>query len=205
MKRLILLLLVLFFSREGFMSGAREEVALKNVLQTRNNVYVVNIIGSYSVTIKEIKKKVQKNDRELADKVYYAAKIVAIINKGDSSRNDKESWTMLFSPRELDVLKKIKTVGIEKICPSDTIFIMDGDDLSRSITYYVNGEHKIFIYDFCADAASEIKPGNSYIFISDGAPSKNSGVFYGNVGYGLYPDSNKMRNKIAKILAKSHF
>jgi hypothetical protein len=58
-------------------------------------------------------------------------------------------------------------------------------------------------HDFCADAAAEIKPGNSCIFISDGAPSKKNGVFYGNIEYGLYPDTKEMRTKITEVLAES--
>jgi len=161
---------------------------------------VVKIAGPTSVTIKELTQAAKKTAPEIANKYYYPAQIVEIINKGESLREHEESWTILFSPRENAILKKIKKSGVGNIDVNDTIFIMDREDLSYSMIYYVEGRHKIFSYYYCTDAASEIKAGESYIFISNGVPSHKNGVFYGNVDFGLYPDTKEMRAKIASIL-----
>lgn len=204
MKHLTLLLLALLPACSALASGTREEVALKDRLDKRSWVYAVTITGTSKVTIKELK-TAAKSDTEISGAYYYSAAIAGIISRGESSLDSEEPWTMLFSARERATLKKAKESGAEKIGVSDTVFIMDAEDLSCSMTYYVEGRHKIFIYYYCADASAEIKPGKSYIFISNSAPSRKNGVFYGNVGYGLYPDTKAMRKKIKSILAPDRF
>jgi hypothetical protein len=201
MKKILLVFLLLVFAKEGYMSGEGKDIELSSRLDKRRNVYVVKIIGSSSVAIKEIKKA--SKDPTAADKSYYSAQIIEIINRGPGTWENEEEWTMLFSKKENSILAKIRKNGISGVKVHDTIFIMDAEDLSYSYIYEVEGRHKIFYYYHCADVAEKINNGETYLFIGDASVSKKNGVFYGNIDYGLYPNTKSMRDKIEGILKTS--
>lgn len=203
MKLHTLVLLMLIFPGAGYMSGTVENIELKKRLDKDRPVYLVKIIGSSTVTIKELKEAIKVEDAKIADQHYYSAEIIEIINAGNISPDDEEQWTMLFSLQEKAILKKIKKNGVAQVSVTDTIFIFDREDLRYSFIYYVEGMHKIFYYYRCVDASQKIEIGKTYLFVAGKSFSIKNGVLYGNVDYGLYPDTKAMRKKITGILKKS--
>lgn len=205
MKWYAWMVLALFLAKYGMASSIGKEVKLEDCLDKSRNVYVVKITGSPSVTIKEFKEKAGTEGPSVTDENYYSATVIEIINKGDGALLDTEPWTMLFPPAEEAMVKKTKAHGADSIKVRDTIFIFDEENLYYTYLYYVEGMRKIVYNHYCTDAAAgQIRIGSTYLFISKPGISNTNGVFYGNIGDGLYPNTKKMRKKIAGILAQKN-
>jgi hypothetical protein len=191
---------MLFSSINAYPSGMVQEVALEKIVSLQSNVFVVRITGFSTVKIKEFAAVADKNDDSFVYQGYYSAEIIDIINKSNQTGRADDSLTMLFSKPERQLIDKVIKKGIEGLQSGDTVFVMDAENLHHTYMYHVQGLRKIVYYYRSADAVKNIEKDSTCILISNAGFSKKNGVLYGNVGYGIFPDTAEMRDKIDAIL-----
>lgn len=188
MIKIVLLTLTLITA--VFSSGKKELVELSSRISKENSsVFVIKLIDFTPIEIKELK---EEGVRKFATIV----EITDILNSGTTPASDEE-WSINFENSEIKSLPKYRVEGKPEV--GDTVIIMNGEDISRSFTYYVKEMRKIFNYYYSPLAAeTPLLTDRKYIFISQESPSKKSGVYYGNIGYGFYPDNSEIRSIIEK-------
>ncbi len=194
MKIKIILLFFILSTRGASPSGSLKKVPFDDLFSLNDNIFAVKIIKEFEAVIDEL----DKVNPAVSRKKVYQAVITEVISKSSRSSETKDRWHVSFPESEKKEAKerKIKKTDLSE---NDVIYIMDYQDINYSVIYYVEERHKIFYYYYCPEAAGSIESGRSYIFITDGQYSQN-GVFYGNLKFGLYPDKQKIRQKINKVL-----
>ncbi len=195
MKKIILILIIVLISQNGYMSGSRKEVLMQERCSRNYNIFEIKITNNVQGVVQEI----DEVNKSVSSFHGYSAVIIKVINRSNQSPLS-EDFHIKFSSSETTLLKKIKKNGISNLEVNDPVIIMDSENIRYTIIYEVRGLHKIFFYHYSADAVDSVKTGETYILIADNIFSNENGVLYGNVGYGLYPDSPKIREKIDAIL-----
>jgi hypothetical protein len=180
------------------MSGKIEEIELKDCCSNHNPICLVEIMGPIQGVVHEL----EGVDVNASRRHGFKAKILDVLNQTGSAFPAEENWHIRFPFPENRHLKEIKARGISALYPNETIFIMDSENISYTITYHVEGKHKIFIYSHCPDSVETVDAGQNYIFIASTLFSLKNRVLYGNIEYGLYPDTLEMLEKINVILGR---
>ena len=183
-----------------FMSGIGRDLELSEVVSPNDDVYVVRVVGSGTVKIKEMIKPVAKIDPTLADFMYYRVEVVEVLYASSSISGNAEQWTYLFPSSDAATLKTTRNSAGKALSIGDQFFVLDSEQALYSTMYYVQDLRKIVYYNNCQDLASTITNGASYIFV--GSRSIKNGVYYGNIGLGLFPNSTDVRQKILTALHK---
>lgn len=198
MKIIKLLLLVIIFAKDGHMSGMVKQVELEELINYHSGIFRVKIVGSSQAEVKEIAEKIGFDKAKFH---LYHAEVVEQIHTSNQFDTNEENWTVLFSsPKAKNHRKTEDTSGCAIPDLRDTIMIMNQEYISQSMTYHVHGIRKIYIYYRCPDAADEINTGETYFFICGKLATPKNGVSYGSNGFGLYPDTKQIRDKITAAL-----
>lgn len=194
MKRIRPLLLTILLFISSYSSGLQLEVELSTrISKEHSTVFVVTLIDFTQVEIEEFN-KVADGIRKFATIV----EVAAIIHTPESKSVD-EQWQVAFNAESTKPLAKYR-VWDGKSIVGDTVIVMNGDDIERSYSYYVE-ERKNFSYYYTTQAAeTPLLTKRNYIFISNGSPSFKNGVYLGNIGYGFYPDSEEIRRIVRESL-----
>ncbi|MFP4165000.1 MAG: hypothetical protein ACLFVE_13555 [Chitinispirillaceae bacterium] len=200
MKTVKLLFMIIILAKAGYMSGRVKEVELKDMYLSTSNIFRVKIVGDSKARVKEIEEKMGK--KASPEFHLYRAVVIEQLHFSDQFDTNEENWTLLFSSPEDSNSRMIEGGKISIPDAEDTIIIMDQEYISQSMIYHVKGLRKIFIHYRCPDAAERIKTGETYLFISDKLATSKNGVYYGNIDFGLYPDTEKIREKITSVLEK---
>ena len=195
MKKALVLLFILFITQNGHLSGSRKKVPLRERCSKFNNIFIVKIVNTVNGIVREI----DTVNKSVSSFHGYSAVILKIINKSNQLPS-REAFHIKFPSAETTLLEKIKAKGIEHVAAKDTIIIMNAENIKYSIIYEVQGLRKIFFYYYSPDAVKTVQIGGTYILIADNSFSRENGVLYGNVDYGLYPNTAKMRERISTIL-----
>jgi hypothetical protein len=202
MKKIIITVLMILTTKAAYMSGSLEIIPLEESLSSGNSVYIITVTGSFTAKISEI----DRIDPSVSQKTAYSAVVNQVYHKENITiTSGSEKWHVIFPKSETETLKKIKEkVKRKKNYPeaNDVIYIMDFEDIDYSMTYYVRGLHKIFIYHQCKDTAKEIKPGQKYYFIS-GYESSGNNVLYGGINFGIFPYTEEIGKRIDTILVSN--
>jgi hypothetical protein len=187
-------LLAIIISVHGHSSGSIKIVALDDCVYPSSGVYTVRILDSDIASVKEL----EPFGNEVAHHPVYIARIVKILNPG--FRTTQESCHIVIPERLKSILKKNKNASSERMTVNDHILIMDRENISYSMIYHVENRHKIFYYYQCDAEVKQVAVGKEYIFITDEGMSDKNGVMYGNIRFGLYPDTELIRQKIMSII-----
>lgn len=181
-------------SMNAYSSGSLKIVPLEECVNPSSGVYVVKIIDSGTIKVKEL----EKFGEEISNQTVYHARIISVLNQ--CSGNSEESWSLIVPDKYKSVSDANKKKISADISERDQLLIMDRQNIEYSMIYYAENRHKIFYYYHSDSEVQQVSIGNEYIFVSDRGMSRKNGVIYGNVRFGLYPETQMMRKKIMSIV-----
>ncbi len=200
MKNVKIGIFIVVLILNSFGSGSKKEVPLSSrISKTGSQIFLVKLIDFNSVAIEEFNSVAGgEGIRKFATLV----EITEVIHSSNPTVSD-EAWSIDFKEESTKTLSPYRTKKAQSAV-GDTVIVMNGEDIGRSYTYYVENRKKIFYY-YYSDLAAEtpLLTDREYLFISNGLPSQKNGVYYGNIGYGFYPNSKEVREIVTTSLDSS--
>ena len=196
---IILSFIIIFSAQDAFMSGMEQLEPLDKCFSKNSYVFLVTLTDTISGIVEEL----DNVSKDISGQFCYIAKINEIIHNKVGTSPRPEQWHIRFPATYDNLLKKIKKQGPGALEVNDLVIITDHENIHYSIMYHVDGQHKIFYYYACQDAAESININKKYFLIVENTFSPDNGVLYGNVDFGLYPATNTIRKKIIQILKRS--